>query len=49
MSNDISTNEKYHFFRVINQELINVGNNRELIILGNINGKTGKRARSDEI
>lgn len=43
MSEDQNINENDHFFEVVNQSISEVENNMEVIKLGDLNSKTGKR------
>ncbi|XP_044761629.1 uncharacterized protein LOC123318912 [Coccinella septempunctata] len=49
VSNDTNRDEKEKFFDELNQEIAKIGNNRELIIMGDLNGRTGRRIGSEII
>lgn len=42
MSNDASVLDKDNFFNKLNNEIMAVGRTREVMILGDLNGRTGK-------
>ena len=48
VSSDATVSDKDSFFETLNQEILKVGDKRELIILGDLNSRTGKM-RSNNI
>lgn len=43
VNDDAPVNVKDQFFEKLNDEIVKVGTTRELIVLGNLNGRTGKK------
>lgn len=49
LSNDVAITKKGLFFEKLSKEIMKVGNNREIIILGDLNSRTGRMGNSDII
>ena len=45
LSNDGNINKKDQFFEKPNQEIAEVGIHREVVILGDLNGRTGRKKK----